>query len=446
MALSKLRSGLPLDRQTKEVISNAHDFCTIEKDNILRTCEPCGTYCLVHPTKVIQRVAQLTGVSERTVNRIVQEKKQGQVQSPKKTSTRSGVLNTIDDFDICAIRRIVHNMYISGENVKLEVLLAKVQEDLNLFISKSSLRKLLLQNGFRFRKINTRKILMEKPDVAVARARYLREVRKIRSRQPERSIIYLDETWYCQYDIEQRAWLDGNEINGRKNVIGKGKRLIIVHAGSDKGFVNDALLSIWTDGKSNDYHDSMNARLFEEWFTKMLKNISSNSVVVMNNASYHSRQMNKTPASSSTKGDIKTWLQQNDIDYDEEMLKVELLDLVRSSSHKKTYFVDELAKEHGHQVLRLSPYQCDLNSIELIWAQMKRSVRARNTNGTLAGVSSLVEEAVAGISASDWAKCCEHVIRLENEYWERERVADEVEPVVIPLASSDSEADSSDTD
>ena len=166
----------------------------------------------------------------------------------------------------------------------------------------------------------------------------------------------------------------------------------------------------------------------------------------MDNASYHSRQMNKAPTSSSTKGDIKTWLQQNDIDYDEEMLKVELLDLVRSSSHKKTYFVDELAKEHGHQVLRLAPYQCDLNPIELIWAQMKRSVRARNTNGTLAGVSSLVEEAVAGISASDWAKCCEHVIRLENEYWERERVADEVEPVVIPLASSDSEADSSDTD
>ena len=67
-------------------------------------------------------------------------------------------------------------------------------------------------------------------------------------------------------------------------------------------------------------------------------------------------------------------------------------------------------------MLRLAPYQCDLNPIELIWAQMKRSVRARNTNGPLAGVSSLVEEAVAGISASDWAKCCEHVIRLENEY------------------------------
>ena len=53
-------------------------------------------------------------------------------------------------------------MHISGENVKLEVLLAKVQEDLNLLISKSSLRTLLLQNGVRFRKINARKICWEK--------------------------------------------------------------------------------------------------------------------------------------------------------------------------------------------------------------------------------------------------------------------------------------------
>ena len=48
-------------------------------------------------------------------------------------------------------------MPISGENVKLEVLLAKVQEDLSLLISKGSLRTPLLQNGVRFRKINARK-------------------------------------------------------------------------------------------------------------------------------------------------------------------------------------------------------------------------------------------------------------------------------------------------
>ena len=106
-------------------------------------------------------MAQLTGVSERTVNRIVQEKKQGQVQSPRKTATRSGVLNTINDFEfryLCDTEDCMYlHMPISGENVKLEVLLAKVQEDLSLLISKGSLRTPLLQNGVRFRKINARK-------------------------------------------------------------------------------------------------------------------------------------------------------------------------------------------------------------------------------------------------------------------------------------------------
>ena len=49
---------------------------------------------------------------------------------------------------------------------------------------------------------------------------------------------------------------------------------------------------------------------------------------------------------------------------------------------------------------------------------------------------------------SDWANCCRHVKELEADYWRRERVADEVERVIVPLASSegsdDAAADESD--
>ncbi|GBP00310.1 hypothetical protein EVAR_102320_1 [Eumeta japonica] len=54
------------------------------------------------------------------------------------------------------------------------------------------------------------------------------------------------------------------------------------------------------------------------------------------------------------------------------MLKTELIALVRR--HKPptpTYALDEMAKEKGHQVLRLPPYHCQYNAIELIWAQIK---------------------------------------------------------------------------
>jgi hypothetical protein len=36
------------------------------------------------------------------------------------------------------------------------------------------------------------------------------------------------------------------------------------------------------------------------------------------------------------------------------------------------YKVDDLIKEHGHKVLRLPPYNCHFNPIELVWSQAKR--------------------------------------------------------------------------
>lgn len=51
---------------------------------------------------------------------------------------------------------------------------------------------------------------------------------------------------------------------GLKNPSGKGKRLIILHAGSEEGFVEDSLI-FFEDKKSGDYHEEMNADVFERW-------------------------------------------------------------------------------------------------------------------------------------------------------------------------------------
>jgi transposase len=43
----------------------------------------------------------------------------------------------------------------------------------------------------------------------------------------------------------------------------------------------------------------------------------------------------------------------------------------------KTYELDQVANERGHQVIRLPPYHCHFNPIELVWAQVKREVAKR---------------------------------------------------------------------
>lgn len=59
------------------------------------------------------------------------------------------------------------------------------------------------------------------------------------------------------------------------------------------------------------------------------------------------------------------------IDYDTHSFKPELLPLSKLPKKEKRYEVDELIREHGHEVLRLPPYHCDFNAIELVCVHCK---------------------------------------------------------------------------
>lgn len=68
-------------------------------------------------------------------------------------------------------------------------------------------------------------------------------------------------------------------------------------AGSAKnGFLPNAKW-IFRATKSNndDYHTEMNAEGFTEWFRTMLLSLEEPSIIIMDNASYHSQQNNRAP-------------------------------------------------------------------------------------------------------------------------------------------------------
>lgn len=124
----------------------------------------------------------------------------------------------------------------------------------------------------------------------------------------------------------------------------------------------------------------MTATVFESWFrNQLLTNIPPNSVIVMDNASYHSVLAEKRPTSSWLKGDIKAWLIEKGAKPSEELLKGQLLELARNyGSGSKKYVIDTIAADAGHKVVRLPPYHCQYNPIELIWAQVKTYVAKKN--------------------------------------------------------------------
>lgn len=93
----------------------------------------------------------------------------------------------------------------------------------------------------------------------------------------------------------------------------------------------------------------------------------------MDNARYHSSS--NAPKQNQRKGEIYKWLVEQkenglitELKSEQEYRKFELWDIVVDLKSKHNFYkVDELASNRGHEVVRLAPYNCDLNPIELVW-------------------------------------------------------------------------------
>ncbi|XP_030754704.1 uncharacterized protein LOC115881383 [Sitophilus oryzae] len=229
-------------------------------------------------------------------------------------------------------------------------------------------------------------------------------------------------------------------------------RLIIVNAGSENGFVENACLIFKAGLATGDYHGQMNQENFTRWLTeKLLPNIPAKSVIVLDNAPYHSVQEDKTPTRSSLKKDIIAWLTKKGINHDANARKFDLFDLVllhKPPDDQKNYVVDRIIREHGHTPLRTPPYMCELNPIELAWARLKFLIRSQNTTGnfTLSVLKEVTKGAMSLISPDDWKRFCQHVKNIENKFWETDQHMEEVEPLIINLGQDDDSETDDDSD
>lgn len=269
---------------------------------------------------------------------------------------------------------------------------------------------------------------MERSDIITWRRRYLREIKKVR--EQNRKIYFTDETWLNEGHTRDKVWMDPailtprqafNEglSTGLRAPSGKGKRLIITHIGSSTGFVDGGLLC-FVSGSSGDYHEDMNGDVYEKWFKETLSRLDPNSVIVLDNASYHSRKKNKAPSTATKKEDIKIWLRSNNISFEDDMVRAELLSIVkRHKTHYETYVIDDIAQAAGHKVLRLPPYHCELNPIELVWAQVKGFVASHNKSFKMAEIKTLLSTAISNVDAEKWHRCVQHVEQVvEPQMWE----------------------------
>nr|CAH7744240.1 unnamed protein product [Callosobruchus chinensis] len=417
----KLRKALP--KEAKEIVLNVFNYLSKS----------------MHQAEAFSRCESMTG------NRI------GAVDNPLFHLKGRKAIKLDDDIKM-ALRRTVHSFFLKNEIPTLKAIHAKIQDN-NIIppMSTDTLRKTLHGINFRYEKRSRRSILIEKPEIIAWRRKYLRSMAEYR--RQGRKVYYMDETWVNAGHTVTKTWTDKAITSSRQAHIeglstglgapsGKGQRLILTHIGSDSGFLEGCILT-FVSKKGGDYHDEMNAACFENWFEGVLQRVEPNSIIVMDNASYHSRQAERLPTSGSRKSEMQDWLREKGIPFDDTCVKAELYAIIKQYKPANiTYVIDEMARRCGISVLRLPPYHCELNPIELIWAQVKGHIARQNTTFKLQDVKVLLENAIQLVTPEAWQNAIRHVVQEERKMWQVDHHIDTtLEPVIINLGE-ESDSDS----
>lgn len=124
------------------------------------------------------------------------------------------------------------------------------------------------------------------------------------------------------------------------------------------------------------------------------------------------------------------------------MVKKELLNLAAPVKPRYIkYRIDGAAERAGCIVLSPLPYHCELNPIQLMWAQKKQGVAARNATFKLADVEVLLREGATKLTAEYWASAVHHVIDIEITSMADSGASEHVQPIIIDLGEDDVNSD-----
>lgn len=190
----------------------------------------------------------------------------------------------------------------------------------------------------------------------------------------------------------------------------------------------------------------MNGKHFQEWFSQILvPALPANTVLVMDNALYTRIQKTQFPTKQWLKKDIRTWLTERGIPWDAEMIKQELLTLAEPHREEcQQYFVDQIAKEAGHEVLHLPPYHCELNPFKMVWGFLKAQKTQQNISLKMEDVLHSTSEGFQRFTDM-WPRYIEHVIVLEQEMWQLDGMMEEIiERIIINASEETSNEDEND--
>ena len=378
----------------------------------------------------VKRTADAVGIGIASVKRIMASynKDPKSLETPSKMRGRPAHLVGETNQEI--VRNYVRTANQNGEYITLSgIKKFLIKNSLDESFHIATLARTLNRWGYEFGKGTRSQHLKEKDYVIVARQRYLRKMRANRNRDGStiRDEVYLDESYVNKNHSNDYIWYSGEDGPWVQKPTGKGDRLIIMNAMNNNGWIPGAKLVFKSTRKTGDYHGQMNWELFNKWFVEMLlPNIPNNSIIIMDNASYHTRLSEYSPPTSlSSKRKIIEWLEENEIKYEKDSLKAELIDILNKQAPQPIFEIDEIAKEHGHSILRTPPYHPELQPIEICWGVVKNHI-ARNCDFSMKNLIEQLDVGFGKVTKKTCIKIIKKVRGIEDKFWKEDKKMDSI--------------------
>ncbi|KAF8356395.1 hypothetical protein PRIPAC_98018 [Pristionchus pacificus] len=291
------------------------------------------------------------------------------------------------------LRWHIHDEFAQQRRPTLETMLTSKDQwlsgdDEGRAVSITTLHRALKGMGFRFKKLTTRAHMFISPALASLRNSYLKRMKEVRERTGDDKARNMALSgvrhaygWVDTFaDNQPFIALNQGLTAGQDGEHRRGERLVLVALFSEDGFIHSRVYR--TNKNENesakDYHGEMSAQEYIDEAFRLLvekaKEKKQKPLLVMDNASYHSRFLSKIPTKSKRKQDFVKFLDENNITFNRKLKKAELYTNVISQLDPSVYnrqAVEEIGKKHGVEIVRLPPYHCLYSPIELGWAWVK---------------------------------------------------------------------------
>ena len=137
-------------------------------------------------------------------------------------------------------------------------------------------------------------------------------------------MISLDESFLHHHHGGQYSWFSDNEFVERMS--GKGRRWCFIHAMQQAGLLAGTFLAFEAKHGTGDYHAQCNWDMFQQWFTvQLLRNVPPRSLIILDRCPLHTVGRDAVVPSQMKKGDLRQWLAERGIAWEEQWLRARLL-------------------------------------------------------------------------------------------------------------------------